>query len=138
VVSVRDGFRCIAAATARLKPHGVAAVLTIGVHPRFDLGRLAVDHFRAANPTIGLRIVEPAGLHELTEGKVDALIDRNLGHHPGHRCDRLEGGSGVGDYLICPEGTANCPEIESLRAWLRSADAAGRAARFPRVIVRGL
>jgi LysR family transcriptional regulator, glycine cleavage system transcriptional activator len=88
VVSVRHGFRCIADATVRLKPHGVAAVLTIGVHPRFDLGRLGLDHFRAANPTIGLRIVEPAGLHGLNEGKVDALIDRSLGHHPGHRCDR--------------------------------------------------
>jgi LysR family transcriptional regulator, glycine cleavage system transcriptional activator len=138
VLSVRDGFRRIADATARLKPRGVAAVLTIGAHPRFDLGRLAPDHFRAANPTIGLRIVQPAGLHELTEGKVDALIDRSLGHHPGHRCDRLEGGSGVAEYLICPEGTASCPEIESLRAWLRNADAAGRVARFPRVTVRGL
>jgi LysR family glycine cleavage system transcriptional activator len=138
VVSVRDGFRCIADATARLKPHGLAAVLTIGVRPRFDLDRLALDHFPAANPTIGLRIVEPAGLHELTEGKVDALIDRSLGHHPGHRCDRLEGGSGVGDSFIYPEGTANCPEIESLRAWFRSAGAAGRTARFPRVVVRRL
>jgi LysR family transcriptional regulator, glycine cleavage system transcriptional activator len=138
VVSVREGFRRIADATARLKPRGVAAVLTLGVHRRFDLGRLAPDHFRAANPTIGLRIVEPAGLYELLEGKVDALIDRSLGHIPGHRCDRLEVGSGVGDYLICPEGTAHCPEIESLRAWLCSADAAGRAARSPRVIVRGL
>jgi hypothetical protein len=75
-------------------------------------------------------------LHELAEGKIDALIDRSLGHHPGHRCDRLEGGSRVGDYLICPEGTADCPEIESLRAWLRSADSAGRAARFPRAVGR--
>ncbi|MFY9955992.1 LysR family transcriptional regulator [Bradyrhizobium sp.] len=137
VASVRDGFRRIADATARLKPHGVATVLTIGVHPRFDLGRLAPEHFRAANPTIGLRIVEPAGPHELAEGKVDALIDRSLGHHPGHRCDRLEAGSGVGDYLICPEGTADCPEIASLRGWLRSADSAGRVARFPRAAVSG-
>jgi len=134
--SVRDGFRCIADATARLKPRGVAAVLTIGVHAGLDLGRLRPDGFRAANPTIGLRIVEPAGLHELTEGKVDALIDRSLGHHPGYRCDRLEGGSGVGDYLICPEGTADCTEIESFRAWLQSA--AGRTGRFPRVVARGL
>jgi hypothetical protein len=29
-------------------------------------------------------------------------------------------GPGVGAYLICPEGTASCPEIESLRAWLNN------------------
>jgi LysR family glycine cleavage system transcriptional activator len=138
VVSVRDAFRAIADATARLKPHGVTAVLTLGVHRRFDLARLGPDGFRAANPAIGLRIVEPAGLHELTEGKIDALIDRSLGHHPGYRCDRLDGGSGVGDCLICPEGTADCSEIESLRAWLRDADAVGRALRFPRVVARGI
>ena len=108
------------------------------VHRRFDLARPGPDGFRAANPTIGLRIVEPAGLHELTEGKIEALMDRSLGHHPGYRCDRLDGGSGVGDCLICPEGTADCPEIESLRAWLRNTDAVGRAMRFPRVVARGI
>ncbi len=126
VASVRDGFRCIAEATARLKPAGVTAILTIGVHSRFHRTRPGLDRFRAANPTIGLRIVEPAGLHELVEGKIDALIDRNLGHHPGYRCDRLDAGSGVGEFLICPEGTADCPEIEGLRAWLLGADAAIR------------
>jgi DNA-binding transcriptional LysR family regulator len=135
--SVRDGFRRIADATARLKPDGVAAVLTIGVHSRFDLDRLAPERFRAAYPTIGLRVVEPAGLHELTDGKVDALIDRSLGYHPGYRCDRLETGSGAGDYLVCPEGTADCPEIASLRAWLRSLDADARVGRFPRMIAGG-
>jgi LysR family transcriptional regulator, glycine cleavage system transcriptional activator len=134
VASVRDGFRCIADATARLKPVGVTGVLTIGVHSRFQLARFGPERFRAANPTIGLRIVEPAGLHELTEGKIDALVDRSLGHHPGYRCDRLDAGSGVGDCLICPEGTADCPEIESLRAWLRGADT---AMRFPKVVARG-
>ena len=135
--SVRSGFGRIADATARLRPPGVAVVLTLGVHARFDLGRLAPDRFRAANPTIGLRIVEPAGLHELTEGKVDALIDRSVGHHPGYRCDRLQAGSDVGDYLICPEGTADCAEIDSLRAWLHGADASERVGRFPRVTVGG-
>jgi LysR family transcriptional regulator, glycine cleavage system transcriptional activator len=136
VSSVRDGFRCIADATARLKPRGVAAVLTIGTHGRFDLRRLDPDGFRAANPAIGLRIVAPAGLHELVEGKLDALIGRGLGHHPGYRCDRLESGSGVGDYLICPEGTAQCPEITGLRAWLQSADASARVPR-PRIVSPG-
>jgi DNA-binding transcriptional LysR family regulator len=129
-VAVRDGFRRIADATARLKPPGAAAILIVGVHSRFDLGRIGTDGFRAANPTIGLRIMQPAGLPGLTEGKIDALIARSLGHHPGYRSDRLAGGSGVGDYLICPEGTADCPEIASLRAWLRDAIAAGPSGRF--------
>jgi DNA-binding transcriptional LysR family regulator len=135
VASVQKAFYRIADATERLKPHGVAAVLSVGVHGRFDLRRLSPDRFRAAHPRIGLRIMQPAGLHELAEGKVDALIDRNLGHHPGYRCDRLEVGSGVGDYLICPEGTAGCPEIESLRAWLSDAEDAGSIARFQRAAV---
>jgi DNA-binding transcriptional LysR family regulator len=133
VASVRDGFRCIADATARLKPAGVTGILTIGVHNRFHLARLGPERFRAANPAIGLRIVEPAGLHELIEGKIDALVDRSLGHHPGYRCNRLDSGSGVGDWLICPEGTADCPEVESLRAWLLGADA---AMGLPKVIAR--
>ena len=135
--SVRGGLARIADATARLQPPGVAVVLVLGVHARFDLGRgLAPDRFRAANPTIGLRIVEPAGLHELTEGKVDALVDRSLGHHPGYRCDRLQAGSDVGDYLICPEGTADCAEIDSLRV-THGAAAGERVGRFPRVTVGG-
>ena len=34
------------------------------VYARFDLARLRPDRFRAAHPTIGLRIMEPAGLRE--------------------------------------------------------------------------
>jgi LysR family transcriptional regulator, glycine cleavage system transcriptional activator len=136
VASVQAGFRRIADATARLKPDGIAVVLTIGVHPRFDLGRLRPDGFRAAHPNLGMRIVAPAGLYELSEGKIDALIDRSLGHHPGYRCDRLVGGAGVGECLICPEGTADCPEIESLRAWLRDVDAVGDVVRFQKKSVR--
>ena len=136
VAAVQKAFYRIADATERLKPQGVATVLSVGVHARFDLGRLRPDGFRAAHPTIGLRILEPAGLRELAEGKVDALIDRSLGHHPGYRCDRLEDASGVGNYLICPEGTASCPEIERLRAWLTDADTAGTIARFPRAAGR--
>jgi LysR family glycine cleavage system transcriptional activator len=132
VVSVQKGFYRIADATERLKPQGVAAVLSLGVYARFDLARLRPDRFRAAHPTIGLRIMEPAGLPELVEGKVNVLIDRSLGDHPGYRCERLENGSGVGDYLICPEGIARCPEIESLRAWFKDFDTAERVTRFPR------
>jgi LysR family transcriptional regulator, glycine cleavage system transcriptional activator len=120
LVTVRHAFRAIADATARLKPSGAATVVTIGVHPRFDLGRAGLDRFRAAHAEIGLRILQPAGLHELVEGKIDALALRSIGHQPGYRCDRPAAGSEVGDCLICPEGTADCPEIASLRAWLRS------------------
>jgi LysR family glycine cleavage system transcriptional activator len=74
----------------------------------------------------------------LSEGKVDLLIERNLGHHPGYRCDRLDGGYGVANCLICPEGTADRPEIQSLRAWLCGAGATGRAARLPPVVARGI
>jgi LysR family glycine cleavage system transcriptional activator len=132
VAAVQKGFYRIADATERLKPQGVAAVLSVGVYARFDLRRLSPDRFRAAHPTIGLRIMEPAGVPELVEGKVNVLISGSLGHHPGYRCERLATGTAVGDYLICPQGTADCPEIESLRAWFRDADAAGTIAHFPR------
>ena len=136
VVSVQKGFYRIAEATERLRPQGVAAVLSLGVYARFDLARLRPDRFRAAHPTIGLRIMEPAGLPEIVEGKVQVLIGRGPGHHPGYRCERLGNGSGVADYLICPEGTARCPEIESLRAWLEEVDTAAPVAHFPRAAVR--
>ena len=131
VTAVQKGFYRIADATERLKPQGVTTVLSVGVYARFDLARLRPDRFRAAHQRIGLRIMEPAGLHELAEGKVDVLINRSAGRYPGYRCERLGNSPGVGDYLICPEGTAGCPEIESLRAWLNDADTAGPVARFP-------
>ena len=111
---ISDGFRRIADATAQLKPQG-AVLLQLGVHGGLDLRRLGLDAFRAGNAEIGLRVLQPAGLHELVEGKVDVLIARSLGHHPGYRCDRIHGETGVGDWLIAPEGTADCPEIVSLR-----------------------
>jgi LysR family glycine cleavage system transcriptional activator len=48
------------------------------------------------------------------------LIERGLGHHPGYRCDRVNEGSGLGDWLIAPEGSADCPEVVSFREWLRT------------------
>ncbi len=83
-----------------------------------DLRRLSLAAFRAAHAEIGLRVLQPAGLHDLIEGKVDLLIDRGLGHHPGYRCDRVTDGTGPGDWLIAPAGTADCPEISSFRDWL--------------------
>ena len=115
---VSGGFGRIASATARLKPVG-AVLLQLGVHGGFDLRRLELERFRADHVEIGLRVLQPAGLHELVEGKIDALIARGVGHHPGYRCDRVTEGSGVGDWLITPVGTADCPEIVSFRDWLR-------------------
>ena len=88
---VSGGFRRIANATAQLKPVG-AVLLQLGVHGSFDLRRLELAEFRATHAEIGLRVLQPAGLHELVEGKVDVLIARGLGHHPGYRCDRVDGG----------------------------------------------
>jgi LysR family glycine cleavage system transcriptional activator len=117
-LEARLGVRLFADATAHLKPVG-AVLLQLGVHGSFDLRRLELEQFRAANAEIGLRVLQPAGLHELLEGKVDVLIARGLGHHPGYRCDRVTEGSGIGDWLIAPAGTADCPEVISFRDWLR-------------------
>jgi DNA-binding transcriptional LysR family regulator len=115
---ISEGFRRIADATVQLKPTGTAALLQLGLHASFDLRRLALAEFRATHAGIGLRVLQPAGLHELIKGKVDLLIGRGLGHHPGYRCDRLNEGTGLGDWLIAPAGTADCPEIASFRDWL--------------------
>lgn len=121
---ISAGLRRIADATAQLKPTG-AVLLQLGLHASFDLRRLQLSEFRAAHAEIGLRVLQPAGLHELVEGKVDLLIDRGLGHHPGYRCDRVTEGAGLGDWLIAPAGTADCPEISSFRDWLRRLAAEG-------------
>jgi LysR family transcriptional regulator, glycine cleavage system transcriptional activator len=115
---ISRGFRRIANATEQLKPAG-GVLLQLGLHASFDLRRLALAEFRATHAGIGLRVLQPAGLHELVEGKVDLLIRRSLGLHPGYRCDRVNEGSGLGDWLIAPAGTADCPEIVSFRDWLR-------------------
>jgi LysR family glycine cleavage system transcriptional activator len=47
------------------------------------------------------------------------LIARGVGRHPGYRCDRLDEGPGTGEFLIAPDGTADCPEIVSFNDWLR-------------------
>jgi len=131
---VSEGFRHIAEATSQLRPAG-AALLQLGVHGSFDLRRLDLAAFRSWYAEIGLRVLHPAGLHELVEGKVDVLIARGLGHHPGYRCDRIDEGSGLGDWLVAPEGTADCPEVVSFRAWLRALPAeTALANRRPRLV----
>jgi len=128
---ISRGFRRIANATAQLKPAG-GVLLQLGLHASFNLRRLALAEFRATHAGVGLRVLQPAGLHELVEGKVDLLISRGLGHHPGYRCDRVNEGSGLGDWLIAPAGTADCPEIVSFRDWLRRLQAENPAAMHRR------
>ncbi|WP_407119114.1 LysR family transcriptional regulator [Bradyrhizobium sp. LMG 9283] len=120
---ISEGFRHIAEATSQLKPAG-AVLLQLGVHGSYDLRRLELAEFRSAHAEIGLRVLQPAGLHELVEGKVDLLIGRGLSHHPGYRCERIDEGPALGDWLVAPEGTADCPEIVSFRQWLRALQAA--------------
>jgi LysR family glycine cleavage system transcriptional activator len=76
---------------------------------------------------ICVRISQPAGLRELVEGKIDIAIDRGPVRYPGYRCDRLAGSKAAtardssgrtSDYIITPEGTAECPEIVALPNWL--------------------
>src|SRR3954451_19462638 len=131
---ISAGFRRIADATARLKPVGTL-LLQLGVHGSFDLRRLELAEFRNAHAEIGLRVLQPAGLHELIEAKVDVLIARGLGHHPGYRCDRVTEGSGLGDWLIAPAGTADGPEISSFRDWLRGLPAENALALHRRRLV---
>src|SRR3954454_2140299 len=131
---VSEGFRHIAEATLQLKPSGTV-LLQLGVHGSFDLRRLDLAAFREAHAEIGLRVLHPAGLHELVEGKVDLLIARGLSRHAGYRCDRIDEGSGLGDWLVAPEGTADCPEVISFRAWLRALPAeTALANRRPRLV----
>jgi LysR family transcriptional regulator, glycine cleavage system transcriptional activator len=112
LVPVRRAFHLLADATDRLRPEGIASLLHIGVHAGFDLDGLRprVAQFRRAQPQVAVRLSQPAGLHELLDGKVDVLIESSPRRHPGYRCEPLEGG-----FLIGPLGTADCPEIETLR-----------------------
>ena len=118
---VRDAFRGIALATAMLKPKTALVEVHIGLHAKFDWSQLRkrMDGFRETNPTIGIKVSFPAGLHEMMDGKINLLIDRSLGHHPGYRCDRLAESS-PSEFLICPEGAWDCPEIKAIRSWLLS------------------
>ncbi len=112
---IRQAFGRIAEATAELKPEGITNLLHIGVHGRVDIDdlRRRLAQVRRAHPQVAARVSQPAGLHELLEGKIDVLIESSPRRHPGYRCDPLENG-----FLIAPLGTADCPEIETLRSGL--------------------
>jgi LysR family transcriptional regulator, glycine cleavage system transcriptional activator len=85
------------------------------VHAGFDVDglRTRLAQFRRAQPQVAVRLSQPAGLHELLEGKVDVVIEGSRRRHPGYRCEALEGG-----FLIGPLGRADCPEVENLRSCL--------------------
>jgi LysR family transcriptional regulator, glycine cleavage system transcriptional activator len=112
---VRKAFHRIAEATSELKPEGITSLLHIGVHGGVDIDglRTRLAQFRRVQPQVAVRISQPAGLHELLEGKVEVVIEGSPRRHPGYRCEPVEGG-----YLIAPLGTAGCPEIETLRSCL--------------------
>ena len=109
---VRQAFHRIAEATAALRPEGISSLLHVGVHGGVDVDglRTRLAQFRRAEPQVAIRVSQPAGLHELLEGKVDVLIEGSMRRHPGYRCDPVEDG-----FLIAPLGTADCPEVETLR-----------------------
>jgi LysR family glycine cleavage system transcriptional activator len=126
--AARDSFERLSTATAALRPTHAMAVLRLGVRSGLPLngprGVLPlIDQFRQ---TIGMalfltiRVCHPAGLAELIEGKIDAAITHGADHPEGFRCDALVGiawGNG-NNFLMAPNGTADCPEIAALREWL--------------------
>ncbi|MGL9620294.1 LysR family transcriptional regulator [Bradyrhizobium sp. U531] len=115
LAQVRQAFRCLAEATAELKPEGVTSMLHIGLHASFAVEglRTRLAKIRRVHPQLAIRISQPAGLHELLEGKVDVVIADRVQRCPGYRCEPLARG-----FLIGPLGTAECPEIETLRSCL--------------------
>jgi LysR family transcriptional regulator, glycine cleavage system transcriptional activator len=139
---LREAFGRIAAATERLTPQHAQATIRLGVHGGYDAASLMrrIERFRANQGAgVHVRISRPAGFRELVEGKVNVVIDRSLGHHPGYSCHPLGHAlvpgrpTRPGDFLICPSGTVDCPEIIALRGCLLAPDnpeAASRAQAF--------
>ena len=121
---VSEGFRHIAEATSQLRPAG-AVLLQLGVHGSFDLRRLDLAAFRSTHAEIGLRVLHPAGLHELVEGKVD-LLAKNTTRSPGAKVSQRMNFS---DYDLAPEDELNRV------LW---ADAKGIDAPYPTPIHRAL
>jgi DNA-binding transcriptional LysR family regulator len=144
---LREAFARIAVATDALEPRHVRAVIRLGVRGRYDVTSLTrrIERFRAEHgKDVHVRISYPAGLPELLEGKVSAVIDRSLGHQPGFRCDHLVAAAAAGrsnspaDYFIYPVGVADCPEIIALRDCLLTPaaahDAVAAASRLSRAV----
>ena len=125
---VRKAFHRIAEATAELRPEGITSLLHIGVHGGIDVDglRTRLAQFRRAQPQVAVRLSQPAGLHELLQRKVDVVIEGSVRRHPGYRCEPVEGG-----FLIGTLGTADCPEVETLRSCLLTASPSSTVPRCP-------
>jgi LysR family transcriptional regulator, glycine cleavage system transcriptional activator len=106
---VRLGIR------AGLPLHGSGGLLT------------SVEGFRRTNGdalSVAVRVSQPVGLGELLEGKIDAAILRGERRQAGicsRRLVRTTWG-GDDDYLVAPEATRDCVEIDALYRWLAVAD----------------
>ena len=126
--AARDAFERLTAATAALDPAHPAVVMRLGVRAGLPLngpqGLLPViDEFRRSagvSLLLTVRVYQPAGLADLIEGKIDVAIVDGADHPEGFRCHSLAGitwGKG-NNFLVAPDGTADCPEITALREWL--------------------
>jgi LysR family glycine cleavage system transcriptional activator len=101
IPEISAGLRRIADATAQLKPVGACCCRWVCTRASTCAGcswPSSAPHM----PRSGCVCLPPAGLPELVEGKVDLLVDRGLGHHPGYVCNRVTEGAGLGDWLIAP------------------------------------
>ena len=126
--ATRDAFERLTRATAALDPAHPAVVMRLGVRAGLPLngpeGLLPViDEFRRSagvSLLLTVRVYQPAGLADLIEGKIDVAIVDGPDHPQGFRSVSLAGiawGKGS-NFLVAPEGTADCPEITALREWL--------------------
>jgi LysR family transcriptional regulator, glycine cleavage system transcriptional activator len=126
--AARDAFERLTTATAALDPAHPAVVMRLGVRAGLPLngpqGLLPViDEFRRSagvSLLLTVRVYQPAGLADLIEGKIDLAIVDGTDHPEGFRSVSLAGiawGKGS-NFLVAPEGTADCPEITALREWL--------------------
>jgi DNA-binding transcriptional LysR family regulator len=139
--AAHDAFELLSQATAALGGTHPALVVRLGVRTGLPLnGPLGllplIDEFRrtvGAALSLTVRVHQPSGLAELIDGKIDVAIVQGDVRSEGFRCDRLAGlawGKG-GNYLVAPDGTADCQEITALREWLLRRAAEPLAKRAP-------
>jgi LysR family transcriptional regulator, glycine cleavage system transcriptional activator len=122
--AARDAFERLTTATAALDPAHPSVVMRLGVRAGLPLngpqGMLPlIDRFRRT-AGVAVRVYQPAGLAELIEGKIDVAIVDGTDHPEGFRCYSLAGMAWAkgNNFLVAPDGTADCPEITALRELL--------------------
>jgi DNA-binding transcriptional LysR family regulator len=127
-----EAFARISDATADLRPAYPKLVVRLGIRaglPLHGSGGLltTIEGFRRTNDdtlSVAVRVSQPVGLGELLEGKIDAAILRGERRQAGicsRRLVRTTWG-GDDDYLVAPEATRDCVEIDALYRWLAAAD----------------